>query len=129
MTYDNKCRSFFLLLVAAKEGLDFVPDDVHLCVFVMLERVVKERVTEEHKDYVRSRKVGVFENAEKLPLMDQKLKTKCYDLVEKRHDALSTQTRQLRTRQRSTQAISARPRRKNKGHAKDETKVKDNNRT
>jgi hypothetical protein len=41
MTYDNKCRSFFLLLAAAQEGLKFVPDAARVCVFVMLEGVVK----------------------------------------------------------------------------------------
>lgn len=84
-TYNNEHRScFFILLAAAEEGLDLAPEVVHLCVFVMVEGVVKSVGPKSRKNYVRSRKVSVFANAEKLSLMDRVLETNCRDLVEER---------------------------------------------
>jgi len=50
----------------------------------MVEGVVKSVGPKSRKNYVRSRKVSVFANAEKLSLMDRVLETSCRDLVEER---------------------------------------------
>jgi hypothetical protein len=78
VTYDHKCGLLFILPAEAEVGLDSVPDvghcDALLC-WRLVGRVWKECMVEEDKNYERSRKVSVFENAEKLSLVNEMSKT------------------------------------------------------